>query len=70
MKEGDKVFIMNNKQRMSARQYYWFCKWIENMTKEYTEKNKEQPIYVYHVENEEELKEKQRERLDDTWIKI
>jgi hypothetical protein len=61
---------MNNKQRMSARQYYWFCKWIENMTKMYTEKNKEQPVYTYHVENEEELKEKQRERLDDTWIKI
>lgn len=55
---------------MSARQYYWFCKWIENMTKMYTEKNREQPVYTYHVENEEELKEKQRERLDDTWIKI
>lgn len=43
---------------------------VKIMTQRYEELNKASPIDIYKVYTEDELKEKQYERLDDTWIKI
>ena len=43
---------------------------VKIMTQRYEELNKASPIDIYKAYTEDELKEKQYERLDDTWIKI
>lgn len=43
---------------------------VKIMTQRYEELNKASPVDIYKSYTEDELKEKQYERLDDTWIKI
>ena len=43
---------------------------VKIMTQRYEELNKASPVDIYKAYTEDELKEKQYERLDDTWIKI
>ena len=43
---------------------------VKTMTQRYEELNKASPVDIYKAYAEDELKEKQYERLDDTWIKI
>lgn len=60
----------DNERGMSFREYLKFEQWINYVTIVCILKNLNAEIKTYNAKNEEDLREKQNERLDESWIKI
>ena len=60
----------DNERGMSFREYLKFEQWINYVTIVWILKNLNAEIKTYNAKNEEDLREKQNERLDESWIKI
>lgn len=71
MKGVNKALMQGDNERsMSFREYLKFEQWINYVTIVCILKNLNAEIKTYNVKNEEDLREKQNERLDESWIKI
>ena len=71
-REGGSRLLMqgDNERGMSHREYLKWEEWINYVTQKYEKINKDAKVNTYNAETEEELREKQNEELDATWIKI
>lgn len=60
----------DNERGMTLREYLKFEEWINYVTIQAILKNLCAEVKTYKAENEKDLREKQDEGLDESWIKI
>ena len=60
----------DNERGMTLREYLKFEEWINYVTIQAILKNLCAEVKTYKAENKKDLREKQNEGLDESWIKI
>lgn len=60
----------DNEKGMNFREYLKFEEWINYVTIQAILNNLCAEVKTYKAENEKDLREKQNEGLDESWIKI